>query len=480
MPRIVKKCRCKNNGQPATSPLTRSRLDIPLPPRAPRAARRAVRRRGARCRRGAACRRAPRATALRLAEAKARAVAARHADALIIGSDQVADLDGRPIGKPGDHADAFAQLRALSGQTVVFHTGVALLRRGQWPLPNRLSTSPACFACSRDAEIDSYLRARAALRLRRSVKLGSAGHRVVRAYREQRSVGADRPAADPPWSTCCGPQGWRCSTASRDDDHTAPDVVARHALPRAEPARRRRPRSRCCRRARSRSRGRSAHWRRRNAEAGARVSQDLWRSTPPHREPRRRGDARARDGGCLRGAACAGARGRGRRRAVRCRLPGRRGSRALRWSRPRTRARLRVVPLVGPSALLLALMASGMNGQRFAFHGYLPVKPDARAGGAARARTGLAQRNGARRSSSKRRIATSSCCRRWRQRCGPRPRLCVAADLTLAGETIERRTSREWRDADLARFDEAAGDLCPAGAGRTRRYWPSVSGQSLM
>ena len=62
---------------------------------------------------------APRATALRLAEAKARAVAARHAHALVIGADQVADLDGRPIGKPGNYANAFAQLRVLSGQTVV-------------------------------------------------------------------------------------------------------------------------------------------------------------------------------------------------------------------------------------------------------------------------------------------------------------------------------------------------------------------------
>src|ERR1700740_2042299 len=68
----------------------------------------------------------PAATALRLSEAKARAVAARHADALVIGADQVAELDGAPIGKPGNHANAVAQLRLLSGRTVVFHTGVAL------------------------------------------------------------------------------------------------------------------------------------------------------------------------------------------------------------------------------------------------------------------------------------------------------------------------------------------------------------------
>ncbi|MEP6679622.1 MAG: Maf family protein, partial [Betaproteobacteria bacterium] len=51
---------------------------------------------------------APAATALRLAAAKARAVASRHVDALVIGADQVADLDGQPVGKPGTHAGAVA------------------------------------------------------------------------------------------------------------------------------------------------------------------------------------------------------------------------------------------------------------------------------------------------------------------------------------------------------------------------------------
>src|SRR5262249_31103434 len=70
---------------------------------------------------------APAATAFRLAAAKARSVASGYRDALIIGSDQVADCAGQAIGKPGTHENAAAQLRALSGQTVVFHTGLALL-----------------------------------------------------------------------------------------------------------------------------------------------------------------------------------------------------------------------------------------------------------------------------------------------------------------------------------------------------------------
>src|SRR5512138_808212 len=69
----------------------------------------------------------PAQTAVRLSADKARSVADRFPDALIIGSDQVADCDGEPIGKPGDHGRAAAQLARLSGRTVVFHTGVALL-----------------------------------------------------------------------------------------------------------------------------------------------------------------------------------------------------------------------------------------------------------------------------------------------------------------------------------------------------------------
>lgn len=69
----------------------------------------------------------PRDTALRLAEAKARSVAAAHPGALIIGSDQVADCDGQAIGKPDNYPGALAMLTALSGRRVVFHTGLALL-----------------------------------------------------------------------------------------------------------------------------------------------------------------------------------------------------------------------------------------------------------------------------------------------------------------------------------------------------------------
>ena len=74
---------------------------------------------------------APAALARRLALAKARAVAQRHPGRVVIGSDQVADLDGEPIGKPGTHERAVAQLRRMSGRTVVFQTAVAVVRVGR-------------------------------------------------------------------------------------------------------------------------------------------------------------------------------------------------------------------------------------------------------------------------------------------------------------------------------------------------------------
>ena len=69
----------------------------------------------------------PEALARRLAAAKAAAVARQHPGAVVIGSDQVADLEGEPLGKPGNHANAVAQLRRMSGRTVVFQTAVSVL-----------------------------------------------------------------------------------------------------------------------------------------------------------------------------------------------------------------------------------------------------------------------------------------------------------------------------------------------------------------
>ena len=101
---------------------------------------------------------APAALAQRLALEKARDVAARHADAVVIGSDQVAELDGRPVGKPGDHARAVAQLRAMSARTVVFHTAVAVLRPATGYAAEALAPVTVRFRTLDDAAIERYLR----------------------------------------------------------------------------------------------------------------------------------------------------------------------------------------------------------------------------------------------------------------------------------------------------------------------------------
>ncbi len=100
---------------------------------------------------------APAATALRLAEAKARAVAARHPGALIIGSDQVAAQGSERYGKPGTRAKAAAQLRAMRGREIVFHTGLCLLDAANDTAQTRCVDIHVGFRALSDAEIEAYL-----------------------------------------------------------------------------------------------------------------------------------------------------------------------------------------------------------------------------------------------------------------------------------------------------------------------------------
>lgn len=102
---------------------------------------------------------APRALALRLAIAKAREVAARHPQAIVIGADQVADLGGEPLGKPGTHGRALAQLRSMSGQTVIFQTALAVVCLGAGFEQADLAAVEVRFRKLGDDEIERYLRA---------------------------------------------------------------------------------------------------------------------------------------------------------------------------------------------------------------------------------------------------------------------------------------------------------------------------------
>jgi septum formation protein len=100
----------------------------------------------------------PAALATRLADAKAAAVAALHPHAVVIGSDQVADLDGMPVGKPGTHERAVQQLRAMRGRSVVFQTAVAVHHAATNYAAAALAPVTVRFRQLSDAEIEHYLR----------------------------------------------------------------------------------------------------------------------------------------------------------------------------------------------------------------------------------------------------------------------------------------------------------------------------------
>jgi len=93
----------------------------------------------------------------RLAEAKARAVSARHPNSLIIGSDQVAVLAGEILGKPGNHHNAVAQLRKASGQAVIFKTGLCLLNSASEHAQVSCVPFTVQFRVLSDQQIERYL-----------------------------------------------------------------------------------------------------------------------------------------------------------------------------------------------------------------------------------------------------------------------------------------------------------------------------------
>lgn len=102
---------------------------------------------------------APKELALRLALAKALAVAKQNPNAVVIGSDQVADLDGTPLGKPGNHANAVLQLQKMRGKTVVFQTALSVVCLANGYQRTDLAAVRVKFRDLTDSEIESYLRA---------------------------------------------------------------------------------------------------------------------------------------------------------------------------------------------------------------------------------------------------------------------------------------------------------------------------------
>ena len=101
----------------------------------------------------------PATLAQRLALAKAQAVAQTNPNAIVIGSDQVADLNGKAIGKPGNYERAFEQLKSMSGQTVIFQTAVAVVCINSGFAKSELVPVKVEFRQLSDLEIDRYLKA---------------------------------------------------------------------------------------------------------------------------------------------------------------------------------------------------------------------------------------------------------------------------------------------------------------------------------
>lgn len=100
----------------------------------------------------------PGQTCLRLAEAKARKVAETHSDALIIGCDQVATVDGAQIGKPGGHDNAVKQLTQLSGREVIFHSAICLYDSAASQMQSTIVPYHVKFKTLTAVQIETYLR----------------------------------------------------------------------------------------------------------------------------------------------------------------------------------------------------------------------------------------------------------------------------------------------------------------------------------
>lgn len=113
---------------------------------------------------------------------------------------------------------------------------------------------------------------------------------------------------------------------------------------------------------------------------------------------------------------------------------------------------IRVVPLVGPSSLLLAIMASGLNGQQFSFHGYLPVKEEARIAALRRIEDD-SRRNGALQLFIETPYRNDALFASVVANCRPTTRLCIASELTLPGESIHSASIADWRSRAAPALD---------------------------
>ncbi len=131
----------------------------------------------------------PRTTALRLARAKAEEVAARATDAVVIGSDQVADVEGVALSKPGSHAAALEQLARMQGRTIVFHTALAVVDAARGRTLVDCVPTAVRFRRLPHAALEAYLRAEQPYDCAGAAKIEGLGIALVEA------VASDDPTA---------------------------------------------------------------------------------------------------------------------------------------------------------------------------------------------------------------------------------------------------------------------------------------------
>ena len=123
----------------------------------------------------------PAQTAARLSLAKAESVMKAFPGSLIIGSDQVAELNGLPIGKPGTLAGARQQLRTMRGKTLVFHSGIALINADTGSVQSSVVPTTVRFREYSDTEIEHYLEREDALDCAGSAKSEGLGIALIAA-----------------------------------------------------------------------------------------------------------------------------------------------------------------------------------------------------------------------------------------------------------------------------------------------------------
>ena len=378
----------------------------------------------------------------------------------------------------------------MRGRTVVFQTAVAVVCARE-----RLRTQPALvpvtvrFRELSDAEIERYLRAEQPYDCAGSAKSEGLGIALLEAIDSRRPDGADRPAADPHLRAAArAPASIRSARRAAVPTHD----LAGHALPGAERARfrhrrrRRRSQRACCRSARCAIAARLGHWVCREREDDARLPEarrcrrplarplqaDRDRRIAARRPRGATGAGRVRRSIALLAPALGGQRSRPDLGGGAAR--GRRPGRAAR--RRGARAGLRVVAAAGRRARsLLALAASGLNGQSFAFVGYLPIE-------AGRARARIRELEALSRRPAQTQVMIETPYRNAAllgallAHLQPATMLSVSVGLTLAGESTRSDSVARWRAGPSALAGGRAGGVLAPGALSATRQDSAVSG----